>query len=96
MEALCKAAVPVNLHDYTGRMVGGDPIIETEIVTPAWVECGQPATETHVYRCEHGHERTGETCPEHAPKPGQVGCRACYDEGHECEMQAVSEAKGSH
>jgi hypothetical protein len=86
----CNAAIPLTLRDYTGRMVGGDPVIETETVTDYWAECGQPSAAVHVYRCEHGHEVRKETCPEHEPKPGTVGCRQCYDQGHECGMQAVA------
>ena len=89
----CMAAVPVLRTSWTGRMTGGDPIIDHESTVPAWAECGEPAVAVHAYRCGHGHEKRRPTCPAHAPQPGQVGCRECYDQGHECEMTAGPEER---
>lgn len=50
--------------------------------------CPNPATRVHRYACAHEHVRVRATCDEHAPQPGVVGCRACWDAGHECEMRA--------
>ena len=85
----CEAAIPLLVQNFTGRMIGGDPVIEHETSEPVWAECGEPAAAVHVYRCGHGHEKRRATCAEHAPQPGQVGCRECYDQGHECEMAAT-------
>ena len=82
----CMAAVPTG-RSYTARL---DDIFPGPI---AWAECGEPAVAVHVYRCGHGHEKRRATCPAHAPEPGQVGCRDCYDAGHECAMTA-SPAEG--
>jgi hypothetical protein len=87
----CRAAVPRMAHNLTGRMAGGDPIIETVQAVPVWAECGEPAVAVHVYRCENGHEKKRPTCTEHAPQPGQVGCRDCYDEGREVEMTVTAD-----
>lgn len=52
-----------------------------------WILCGAPTAAVHLYRCEHGHQRTGETCADHAPIPDAVGCARCADElGHDCPM----------
>lgn len=50
--------------------------------------CALPATAVHRYGCQHGHIVERPTCDEHARKPGIVGCRACFDTGHECPMTA--------
>ncbi len=97
----CRAAIPVPVHNYTGRMLGDSPVIVTgtESVHLAWAECGQPAAAVHLYRCGCGHEKTAATCGEDAPRPGQVGCRACLDQGHDCEMRhsvAVAEPQDEH
>ena len=55
----------------------------------SWMLCGKPATMTRSYRCACGHERTGSTCPDHVPAPGEVGCAQCFDEGHECLMEVT-------
>ena len=83
----CAAAVPLRQHSYIGRMVGGDPIIDHEHTLESWAGCGEPSVAAHEYRCEHGHVVRKPSCAEHAPEPGSVGCRQCYDQGHECEMQ---------
>lgn len=54
-----------------------------------WEECGMPATATHTYACVHEHIVTKGTCDQHEPQPGMVGCRQCWDNGHECEMTVV-------
>jgi hypothetical protein len=59
------------------------------IVPGMWQICGSPATFMHAYRCQCGHSRQGETCPEHAPIPGEVGCAQCWDNGHECPMISI-------
>lgn len=88
MDELCAAALPV-VASMTGRMLGGDPIIEH--VEYGWRECGQPATAVHEYTCTHGHTKRRPTCPEHAPEPGAVDCRECWDGGHECEMTVTAD-----
>lgn len=85
--APCAAAIPLRRRDFTGRMIGGDPVIELEHVTDYWAECGEPSVAVYEYRCEHGHAVRKPACAEHEPEPGAVGCRQCYDQGHECEMQ---------
>ena len=88
MEA-CAAAVPMRQRNYIGRMVGGDPIIDFDSDIGFWAECGEPSVAIHEYRCEHGHVVRKPTCSEHLPQPGAVGCRQCFDQGHECEMQVT-------
>jgi hypothetical protein len=90
----CMAAVPVMRRSLTGHLVGGDPVIDHESAVRDWAECGEPAAAVHVYRCGHGHEKRRPTCAEHAPQPGQVGCRDCYDQGHECGMTAERVKEG--
>jgi hypothetical protein len=87
----CRAAVPVMARSLTGRMVGGDPIIETVQAVPLWAECGDMAVAVHVYRCVNGHVKRRATCTAHAPEPGRVGCRDCYDEGREVEMTVTAD-----
>ncbi len=54
-----------------------------------WNVCGAPAVTECRYRCEHGHERIGLTCPEHRPVPDAVGCAQCIEQfGHDCPMIA--------
>lgn len=49
--------------------------------------CGDPTAAVYLYRCAHGHERTGESCAEHDPVPDAVGCFRCARElGHDCPM----------
>jgi len=79
----CKAAVP-RFAGASGRFLGDSPVIDH--VRHEWEECGRPATAVYEYACEHGHVRQRPTCDEHAPEPGAVGCRACWDDGHECPM----------
>ena len=84
----CMAAVPVQRQNWTGHMLGDSPVIDHEWSVRDWAECGEPAVAVHVYRCEHAHQKRRATCPAHAPEPGQVGCRECFDQGHECPMTA--------
>ncbi len=51
-----------------------------------WRECGEPAIARYRYACMHEHVVDRATCARHAPEPGIVGCRSCFDLGHECEM----------
>jgi hypothetical protein len=51
-----------------------------------WAACGQPGTAVWEYACVHEHVRRQPTCDDHAPEPGAVGCKACWDAGHECPM----------
>ena len=51
-------------------------------------ECGAPAVSIHAYACVHEHIRIKASCAEHQPEPGAVGCRSCFEAGHECEMTA--------
>lgn len=51
-----------------------------------WDECGAPAVATYSYACVHGHIVTRDTCAEHEPVEGDVGCRQCWDAGHDCPM----------
>lgn len=91
MTETCEAAVPVLRRNLTGHLLGGDPIIDHESAVRDWSECGKPAVAVHVYRCGCGHEKRRASCTGHAADVelgGQVGCRACYDAGHECEMTA--------
>jgi len=52
-----------------------------------WTSCGLPAVAEHVYACVHGHVVRKPVCAGHLPGPGMVGCRQCFDAGHECEMR---------
>ena len=52
-----------------------------------WTTCGMPAIAIHVYACIHEHVVRKATCAKHAPEPGAVGCRQCFDLGHECELR---------
>jgi hypothetical protein len=67
----CRAAVPRMAHNLTGRMVGGDPAIETVQAVPSWSECGDPAAAVHVYRCGDGRV------------PGLLGSGARGPDGHQ-------------
>lgn len=59
------------------------------IVPGLWVGiCGKPATAVFKYMCVHEHWKVRSTCDEHRPEPGAVGCRECWDAGHECELRA--------
>ena len=62
------------------------PLNELGAQPPAWQACGAPVTEVRLYACRHGHVKEGRTCDEHRPEPGEVGCSACWDLGHECPM----------
>lgn len=92
MEA-CAAAVPMIQRNYAGRMVGGDLVIDFDSEIGYWAECGEPSVAIHEYRCEHGHAVRRATCTVHAPRPGIVGCRECFDQGHECGMQVTELGK---
>jgi len=95
MSETCMAAVPVMRRSLTGHMAGGDPVIDHESSVRDWSECGEPATAVHVYRCGCcGAEKRRATCAQHAPEPGEVGCRDCYDAGHECGMTVTAEGSG--
>lgn len=48
--------------------------------------CGLPTAQVHQYRCPNGHVGSGETCRDHEPKPGSVGCALCLEQGTDCEM----------
>ena len=84
----CAAAVPLTQHSWSGRMIGGDPVTGHESALDYWAECGEPSAAVHEYRCEHGHVVRKPACAAHEPEPGAVGCRQCYDQGHECGMRA--------
>lgn len=82
----CEAAVP-RFAGASGQMLADSPVFDH--VRWEWPECGKPATAVYRYSCLCGHERQRSTCDEHEPEPGAVGCRACWEAGHECPMQAV-------
>lgn len=51
------------------------------------LRCRAPIAAVYLYRCAHGHQRTGETCADHDPVPDAVGCFRCLQElGHDCPM----------
>ena len=56
------------------------------LINGQWRLCGAPAVASHRYACVHEHVRDRQSCALHAPVPGAVGCRACADLGHDCEM----------
>lgn len=56
------------------------------LASGGWQECGQPTVSTYAYACQHKHVVIKSTCAEHKPVPGTVGCRQCWDAGHECAM----------
>jgi hypothetical protein len=51
-----------------------------------WMVCGEPAVAVRAYTCPHGHVKVKANCAAHEPEPGRVGCRECYEDGHECPM----------
>ena len=51
-----------------------------------WTECGAPAVATYSYVCVHEHIVARDTCAEHEPVAGDVGCHQCWDAGHYCPM----------
>lgn len=51
-----------------------------------WILCGKPSTAVYAYRCGHGHAQVMETCDEHRPVEGAVGCSWCWDQGRETPM----------
>lgn len=64
------------------------PVIQGDVAV--WLECGEPSTAAFRYACIHEHIRIRATCPAHRPEPGIVGCQACFQLGHDCEMTAVA------
>lgn len=55
-----------------------------------WVAfCENPATAAWTAGCVHEHITTKFLCDEHAVVPDAVGCKACFEAGHECEMTAI-------
>lgn len=78
-ELRCEAAVP---------SAGGFDIGNGDAYGVRWEQCGQPAAAVHRYACVHEHVVEKVTCAGHAPQPGIVGCRQCFDAGHECELRA--------
>lgn len=50
--------------------------------------CGEPAVVLGDYSCSCplAHARRRWSCARHEPVPGTVGCRQCWDAGHECPM----------
>lgn len=54
-----------------------------------WRVCGvTDDLEFWRYGCRHEHISERWACPQHRPELGKVGCRACFDLGHECPMLA--------
>ena len=85
----CAAAVPVErLVSASGRMLGDSPVFDHIRTEPGWRECGAGATAVYEYRCDAPvpHVKRRETCPDHEPEPGVVGCRECWDAGTERPM----------
>lgn len=74
--------------DAAWPYAGGFDIGSGDAYGVVWQQCDSRATAMHRYACVHEHVRTRVTCDEHAPQPGIVGCRRCFDAGHECEMRA--------
>lgn len=71
----------------TGRLCAAAlPRAGTDDRKITWIECGEPATGVYVYACVHEHVTERATCDAHAPEPGAVGCRRCFEAGHECPM----------
>jgi hypothetical protein len=65
-----------------------------------WRECGQPAIAVYDWTCPREHSVRKGVCAAHEPVPGLVGCRQCFNDGHDdAEMTAqlierTGEAKG--
>jgi len=53
-----------------------------------WLVCGERAIAVRRYACVHEHVHDRPTCGEHQPQLGIVGCKECWDAGHECGMEA--------
>jgi hypothetical protein len=51
-----------------------------------WFHCGARASAVYVYACVHEHVTRRATCAEHEPVPGEIGCRQCFDLGHDCPV----------
>ena len=66
----------------------GSPCPAANLIGDEWAECGAPVVAVRDYTCIHEHVRRRGNCLIHEPVPGAVGCRECFDLGHECEMTA--------
>ncbi|MET8006291.1 hypothetical protein [Nonomuraea glycinis] len=67
----------------------------TDLVTEAL--CVRPYAETLTARCGHGHAVTKQACAHHgqALRSGRIGCRACAETGHHCDMVLTTHADHS-
>lgn len=73
-----------------GRMCdSANPVRPFSRVEQAWVLCMQRAVAIWRFSCVHGHESEKQTCAFHEPRPGNVGCQRCYNDGHECPMAFI-------
>lgn len=71
-ERICEAALP-GVPDWPGL---------------EWIAiCDQSAVAVHRYACVHEHVVERATCADHTPD-NCVGCRRCWELGHECPMDA--------
>jgi len=48
--------------------------------------CGAKTIMRYRHACVHEHVVDGFVCSLHVPVDGAVGCRQCWDEGHDCPM----------
>lgn len=58
-----------------------------------WEVCGAPAVAIFDYGCEHEHVKRRASCAAHEPAAGAVGCRDCWELGHDCPMLAREVAR---
>lgn len=81
MGEMCDAAWPATESDLHRDIVR---LLETE--RGLWVQCMRRATAKYRYSCIHEHMADRQTCDEHKPEPDAVGCRNCFELGHDCPM----------
>jgi hypothetical protein len=63
------------------------PVVD-DVITIEWQECGAPAAGQVTGGCVHEHVRTIDVCFPHelSLTTAPIGCIACFEDGHECQM----------
>jgi hypothetical protein len=69
-------------------LVAGDLRCEAQDPLLGFAKCGAPGVAVYDYGCIHEHVKRRLNCALHEPVPGAVGCRDCWEQGHECAMIA--------
>lgn len=52
----------------------------------SWDVCGDRAAGVYRYACVHEHVVERGACETHRPERGVTGCKACFEQGHDCMM----------